>query len=460
MEINKKIFRAYDIRGIVDQDLTEENTYYLGKAIGTLFHRKNLGKDLVISNDDRLSADKIMQALTKGLMETGINVIYGGKATSPMLYYAICHLKKSGGISITASHNPKDYNGFKINKANAVPITQTEIQELYNLINSEDFYIPEEKGTLENFDIYSIYKNNFTNTFQFKKKVKVVIDCANGVAGRYYPEIFEALNAEVIKLYCEPDGNFPNHEPDPSHPKNCTKLIEEVLKHEADFGLSFDGDGDRVGVVDNQGQYINCDIVLLLIAMNALKKKPNSKIICDIKCSSILDEVIPEHKGTLIRGKTGHTFIKKLIKDEKALLGGESSGHMFFTENCFGYDDACLAGIHILEILTNSQSTLSELVSKIPKRFNTPEIKVKCPDEEKFKVMEKIKSYYTEREKCSTIDGVKVFFNKDDWALLRCSNTTPYISMRFESNKENNLKDIQEKVFEHLETYQEIKRNN
>lgn len=467
--LNPHIFRAYDIRGIADQDLTEETMYLIGKATGTYFKKElHFAKvpHLVIGRDNRLSGEKLQRAFIQGLLETDCSVTNIGLSTTPLIYYAACAFDFDGGINITASHNPKEYNGVKIVKKKAISTTPKELQYIRELAEQESKKLEMEKteniGVLkeDTHSMFDHYMSFITSHTHLQKPPKIVIDAGNGITGIFAPKIFRALGANVIELYCELDGNFPNHEADPAKEENLGDLKREALKQKADLGIAFDGDGDRVGIVDNRGKFYNADLLLILFARDILSRNKGAKVVFDVKCSRLLENEIKTNNGIAIMSKTGHTFIEKAMKEHNALLAGEASGHMFFAENYYGFDDGIYAAVQIIRILDQHQKSLKELLSDLPITFTTPEIKVNCPDDKKFEIMEDIVKFFRQRYPSIEIDGIRMNFNDTDWAAIRCSNTGPHITMRFEAQTEENLTNMQKVVFAKLKEYQEISLAN
>jgi phosphomannomutase/phosphoglucomutase len=447
--MNPLIFREYDIRGIVDKDLTEDMVEQIGRAYGT-FIQKVQGPEVVIGRDVRLSSEAFSKALTKGITATGCNVLDVGVVPTPVLYFSIIHYEKSGGVMITGSHNPIEYNGFKLCQGIS-SIYGREIQELRALIEGNKFVSG--TGTVDTKNPIPAYLETIAGRVKVEKPLKVVVDAGNGTGGKLAPELFRRLGCTVIELYCEPDGRFPNHLPDPTVPEFLTDLIRTVKQEKADLGVGLDGDADRIGAIDNKGNIIWGDILLALYAREILKEG-NRKIVFDVKCSQGLIEDIEAHGGTPVMWKTGHSLIKKKMKENGAPLAGEMSGHMFFADNYYGYDDAIFAGARLLELLSKTEKSLHELASEIPKYVATPEIRVDCNDETKFSVVEKVKKHFKKEYTTIDIDGVRILF-PDGWGLVRASNTQPVIVVRFEAKTEARLAEIKNTVMEKLESIQD-----
>lgn len=439
--IDTTIFRAYDIRGIVDKTLTIEAVEAVGKAVASIVQRSD-GNELIIGRDGRLSSPKLFDALVKGIMSTGCHVIDIGVVTTPLLYFATNILEAHSGIMITGSHNPPDYNGLKV-VVDGMTLTSDGIQEIGRCIELRDYV--EGEGTIRETDVISSYVDRICQDVHINRPLKVVLDCGNGVAGVIAGQLFRALGCDVEELFCEVDGTFPNHYPDPSEVKNLEDLTRAVVDHQADVGLAFDGDADRLGVVTNKGKIIFSDRVLMLLAADVLTREPGATIVYDVKCTHFLKPVISERGGKPIMVKTGHSNVKKAIIDLHAALGGELSGHIFFKERWYGFDDAVYSGARLVEILGKQKLlTLDDLFHEFPDSVNTPELKLPISDEEKFKFMDEFKSTAKfENANIITIDGLRVEF-KDGWGLLRPSNTTPNLILRFEANDEKSLKRIQD----------------
>jgi phosphomannomutase/phosphoglucomutase len=446
--VSKSIFKAYDIRGIVNEDLTIETVVLIGKAIGSeSIDRGERG--IVVGRDGRTSGPDLMNALVEGIKSTGCHVVKIGMIPTPVLYYATYSKGASSGVMITGSHNPPNYNGFKMMIAGET-LSGERILNLYERINYQNFH--QGQGTSTTIDIQEDYLNRVTSDISIKRPLKIVVDCGNGVAGHLAPKLFEALGCEVVKLFCHIDGNFPNHHPDPSKLENLNDLIAEIKAEKADLGLAFDGDGDRLGVIDEKGNVIWADRQMILFSRDVIHRNPGAKIVFDVKCSSLLSKDISNQGGKPILSRTGHSFIKAKIKEESALLGGEMSGHIFFKERWYGFDDALYAGARLLEILSSRNESCSEIFSALPDSFNTPEINIHFDKQgDQFDAMEKLKKTANFNEGVlTTIDGIRLDY-EDCWGLVRPSNTTPCLVLRFEAETEVSLKRIMEEFREWLE---------
>lgn len=441
MKINPQIFREYDIRGIVDKDLTQEIMRRLGQGFGT--YMRNLGyHDLVVGRDGRLSSKSLSEALIQGLISTGCHVVDIQVCPTPVYYFSIFHLNKEGGVMVTGSHNPPEFNGLKVSVGKST-IFGEEIQNLRRLIEKGEFILG--RGNLSQTEVISAYQNYIKKNIHIKRKIKVVIDGGNGTAGVVAGPLLRELGCEVEELYCEIDGQFPNHFPDPTIPENLKDLINRVMEVRADLGIGYDGDGDRIGVVDDQGNIIWGDQLMILFARDILKEKKGATFVGEVKCSQNLFTEIERHGGKAIMWKTGHSLIKEKIIEENAVLGGEMSGHLFFADRYFGYDDAIYASCRLIELLSKTEEGLSRLLLDVPKVFNTPEIRVDCPDEIKFQVVQKVKEEFKKDYPTIEVDGVRIQF-EDGWGLVRASNTQPVLVLRFEALTENRLKEMKKLV--------------
>ena len=459
-----RIFRQYDIRGIYGKDLTEEVAFLIGKAFISLI-KKETGKTpkkISVGRDVRKSSKSLRDALVRGITESGTNVVDLGVCPTPLQYFSLFRLSVEGGIMITGSHNPPEFNGFKLSIGKDT-IYAEKITELKKIIETGKFIENKKAGSIENHDIITDYINFMLERFPSFKGIKLVIDSGNGTAGIVAPEIFKRLGAEVIELYSEPDGNFPNHHPDPVVMENIKQLQEMVVREKANFGIGFDGDADRIGVVDEQGTPVWGDKLLIIFSKDILKEHPEAKILGEVKCSQIMYEEIKKSGGIPIMWKTGHSLIKNKMKEEGALLAGEMSGHIFFKDKYFGYDDAIYASLRLTEIIKKAGKPygIKKLLQGLKQMYSTPEIRIKCPDEKKFQVVEIIKEHFKNFD-CNFIDGARINFNitkrfseakqegAKGWALIRASNTQPALVLRFEAETEDDLKYIQSTVNEKI----------
>jgi len=442
MKINPYVFREYDIRGVVEKDFPKDFVINLGKALGTYYRRNNASK-ISLGRDCRLSSPSLRDWLLEGLMSAGCEVMDTGLGPTPLLYFSLFHLSVEGGVMITGSHNPPDNNGFKLCLGKST-IYGEEIQKIREILEKEDFI--EGHGSVRGVDIKEAYKEEVLKRIKAgKKRLKVVVDSGNGTGGILGPDIYRAMGMEVIELYCEPDGTFPNHHPDPTEDKNMKDIIDKVKETGADVGIAFDGDTDRIGAVNERGDIIRGDQLMILFSREILKEEPGATFIGEVKCSQTLYDDIEKHGGKGIMWKVGHSLIKKKLKEEGAALAGEMSGHIFFAHRYFGYDDAIYSGARVLEILSNTDETLSELLSEVPHTVNTPELRYPCPDELKVEVVKKVVAHFQKDYRVVDIDGARVIF-PTGWGLVRSSNTQPVIVMRFEAESEEELDKIRKTV--------------
>ncbi|MCS7278787.1 MAG: phosphomannomutase/phosphoglucomutase [Thermodesulfobacteriaceae bacterium] len=448
MKVSPYIFREYDIRGKVGVDFTPEVVKEIGRAYGTLVRRKG-GKKVACGRDGRLSSPLLQQNLIEGILETGIDVVEIGMCPTPVMYFSLFTLEGlDGGIQVTGSHNPPEFNGLKICIGKDTLFGE-QIQEIRKIIEKEDYEKGE--GCLDQKEILSSYIEYVSQNIKLKRSLKVALDPGNGVCALTAPEIFKRLGCEVECLFCEIDGNFPHHFPDPVVPENLRFLKERVLSKGYEVGFGYDGDGDRLGVIDEKGNIIWGDELLVIFAKELLKKHPQAKIIGEVKCSRILYESIAKFGGIPIMWKTGHSLIKNKMKEEKAILAGEMSGHIFFGDRWFGFDDGVYASLRLSEILSESDKPLSAYLEELPKMYSTPEIRKECPDEIKFQVVNKlVQTFKKEGLQVIEVDGARIEF-KEGWALVRASNTQPVLVLRFEAENEAFLKELQDRVYSTLE---------
>ena len=449
MKIPSSIFKAYDIRGIVETELTPEIVKLIGRAVGSESIEKG-ERGVVVGRDGRLTGPELSEALISGLIESGCHVVNIGMVPSPVVYFATHTKAATSGVMITGSHNPAEYNGLKIMIAGET-LSAEKIQSLYTRILENDFKTG--SGTSTSINIDQDYINTIKSDINLEKELNIVIDCGNGVAGNIAPQLFEALGVKLSKLFCLVDGRFPNHHPDPSKPKNLEDLIQEVIETKSDLGLAFDGDGDRLGLIDNKGKIIWADQQMMLYAKDVLSRNKGAKIIFDVKCTSLLPKVISDNGGEPIMSRTGHSFIKKKLKETKAALAGEMSGHIFFKERWYGFDDALYTAARLLEIVSKSNKSCSELFDEFPVNLSTPEININFDKHgQQFEAMDSLSSHIDfPGANINTIDGVRVDY-EDCWGLVRPSNTTPCLVLRFEAKDNTALIDIQEKFKKWLES--------
>ncbi|HXX58158.1 MAG TPA: phosphomannomutase/phosphoglucomutase [Thermodesulfovibrionales bacterium] len=443
--IDPHIFREYDIRGVWGRDLTEESVDAIGRALA-VFLGKRFSKEkitITVGRDVRLSSQAVFSSLAKGLLASGVDVIDIGVCPTPLQYFSLHRLPVDGGVMITGSHNPPEFNGLKLS-AGRETLYGESIQEIRRLVEKGEAV--QGSGGMQGHDIIAEYLSYVKGLFGNLQGVKVVVDAGNGTGGLVAPALLRALGCKVIELYCEPDGRFPNHHPDPVVPENIKDLSERVKAEKAHIGIGYDGDSDRLGVVDEEGETLWGDKLLILFARDILEKNPGATVIGEVKCSQTLFDEIRMRGGNPIMGKVGHSLIKSRMRETGALLAGEMSGHLFFADRYFGYDDAIYASLRLVEILSRKGEPYSirALLSDVPLTVSTPEIRFPCPDEMKFRVIEKAKASFAD---CPLIDidGIRIQF-PDGWGLVRASNTQPVLVMRFEAKDANSLKRIREFV--------------
>jgi len=440
--MNSNIFREYDIRGIVGEHLTDETVAILGKAIGTFFHQ-NGAKRIAIGYDARVSSPRFCELLTKGFNETGCDAVLIGRVPTPVLYHTVFTKEVDGGVMITGSHNPPDHNGFKICLGKQT-LFGSQIQEIMEIAFSGEFTSGE--GKIEEIEVLEDYEKDILSKISLgTRKLKAVVDGGNGMGGVTGVPVYEKLGVELVKLFTEPDSNFPNHHPDPTVTENLQDCIKAVKETNADLGIAFDGDGDRIGVVDETGRIIWGDELMVLLSREILKENQGATIIAEVKCSQNLFNDIEKRGGNPIMWKAGHSLIKAKMKETHAALAGEMSGHIFFADKFYGFDDATYAGARVLEILSKTDLKLSELLADLSETFSTPELRVDCADERKFEIVAKIAEEFAKTNEVITIDGARILF-KNGWGLVRASNTQAILVLRFEADSEENLSKIRETV--------------
>ena len=440
--MNENIFREYDIRGVVGQDLTDETVATLGKAIGTFF-QQNGAKRIAVGYDARESGTRFRDLLVKGFNETGCDAVLIGRVPTPVLYHTVFTKDVDGGVMITGSHNPPEYNGFKICLGKQT-LFGSQIQEIKEIALSGKFSNGD--GSNENLEVLADYERDILSKINLGgRKLKAVVDGGNGMGGVTGVPVYEKLGIELVKLFTEPDSNFPNHHPDPTVTENLQDMIKAVKENGADLGIAFDGDGDRIGIVDENGRIIWGDELMILLSREILKENRGATIIAEVKCSNNLFDDIEKHGGKPIMWKAGHSIIKSKMKETNAALAGEMSGHIFFADRFYGFDDATYAGARVLEILSKTDKSLSELLSDLPETFSTPELRIDCSDEAKFEIVQKIADEFAETNEVITIDGARILF-ENGWGLVRASNTQAILVLRFEADSEENLKKIREIV--------------
>ena len=439
-EVNPSLFRAYDIRGVVDRDLTVDAARLIGQAFGSAAREQGISR-VVVGRDGRLSGPRLATALNRGLQAAGIEVIDIGQVPTPVVYFAAYALETATGIAITGSHNPPDYNGLKL-VLNGKALYGEDIQHLRMRIEKNQLISSE--GSYRFESVSSHYLQRIIGDIKLARPLRIAIDCGNGVAGKLAPELLRRLGCEVVPLYCEIDGSFPNHHPNPSDPENLSDLISLVRSQDLDLGLAFDGDGDRLGVVDNQGRIIWADRQMMLFAADVLQRNPGATILFDIKCSRHLAEYIKEHGGQPVMWKTGHSLVKAKMRETGALLGGEMSGHIFFQERWYGFDDALYAAARLLEILSHDSRPPILVFADLPDSINTPELNVYFDSEQAQ--LDFMRHFLEQADfgkaQLTLIDGLRADYPAG-WGLVRPSNTTPSLVIRFEADNETSLNEIQ-----------------
>ncbi len=451
-QLEAGIFRAYDIRGVVGRELTPQVAAWIGQAIGSVMAEQGLD-DIVVGRDGRLSGPELVGGLIEGLRKAGRNVIDVGMVPTPVVYFAAYHLRAGSGVAVTGSHNPPDYNGFKI-VVGGETLSGAAILDLYTRIREGRLLEADSTGSLHQQPVDEDYIRRIADDVQLERPLKVVVDAGNGVAGDIAPRLLEAIGAEAIPLYCDVDGTFPNHHPDPSEPDNLQDLIQMVKRFDADLGLAFDGDGDRLGVVTKEGQIIFPDRLLMLFAADVLQRNPGALVIYDVKCTGKLSDYILRHGGSPMMWKTGHSLIKSKMRETEAELAGEMSGHFFFKERWYGFDDGLYSAARLLEILAGRLETPSEVLSELPDAVSTPELKVPVQDDPHVLVAQFARAAQVEDSpfagaRLTTIDGLRADWN-DGWGLLRASNTTPVLVLRFEADTQEALDRIRDLYREQL----------
>ena len=439
--MNTYIFREYDIRGLVKEDLDHQTVSSIGKAFGTFIARKG-GSRVAVGHDVRESSPELSECLIEGIRSTGVSVADMGLVPTPVHSFSIIHYQTDGGLMVTGSHNPREYNGFKMSYKTQ-SIYGNDIRKIRTMIESGDF--KKGDGDLENLDPIPAYMDTLLSRIKSDKPLRVVLDAGNGCASEIAPELFRRLGCEVIPLFCEYDGTFPNHLADPTIPDYMRDLKKKVLKKNADLGIGYDGDADRIGAIDEKGNLLWGDQLMAIFSRDLLSRHPGSPIVFDVKCSQALIEDIEAHGGIPQMWKTGHSLIKARMKELNAPLGGEMSGHIFFSDDYYGFDDAIYASLRLYRLLAASDKPLSEHIETIPKYISTPEIRMDCPDEEKFELVQRLSEAFSKEYDTITIDGVRILF-EGGWALIRASNTQPTLVLRFEAKTIQRLVELKDIV--------------
>jgi phosphomannomutase/phosphoglucomutase len=440
--LHPEIFREYDIRGIADKELLDPDVEQLGRALATYLIRHGSSRDLCLAHDCRLSSPRLHDAVLNGFLAAGGRVLDIGTVPTPVLYYSAIHFQASGAVMITGSHNPPEYNGFKT-VCGPSTLYGAAIQEIRKMIHTGDF--ESGSGSVEKVDAVTPYVDEITSQFRFSRKVKVAFDAGNGTAGPVLRRMIHKLNIDAIELHFEMDGNFPNHHPDPTVLSNLVDLRRAVKEHGTELGIAFDGDTDRIGALDEKGLVVYGDMLMLIFGREILSRKPGSTFIGEVKCSQLMYDKLAELGGKPIMYKTGHSLIKAKMREEHAELAGEMSGHMFFADRYYGYDDALYAACRLIEIVATSGKPLSYQLEGIPKMVSTPELRVDCPDDLKFQVMERVNSIVRQHHRVVDVDGVRVPFERG-WGLVRASNTQPVLVMRFEADSDELLKKYRQEI--------------
>jgi len=449
-KLPEHIFREYDIRGVTGTELTEEAVELIGRAFARYLKGKRKHNCVVVGRDGRLTSRAFAHAVIDGLTASGVNVIDIGEVPTGMTYFGLATLDVDGSIQITGSHNPKEYNGLKLG-VGPTTIHGKEIQKIRAIIQNEDFIEGKKPVTITRMDLMAKYHSAIARRIKLKRKLKVVVDAGNGVGGKVAVPLYEKLGCEVIPLYCDVDGTFPNHHPDPTIGSSLKKMISVVKKEKADLGIGFDGDADRIGAVDEQGQIIPGDMLLLLFARSVLEDKPGATVVGEVKCSRVLYSDIEEHGGEAIMWKAGHSLIKDAMIRHGALLGGEMSGHIFFKHKWYGFDCAVYAGARLLELVAAKRKPLSAHLAGLPKMYATEEMRIPTTDSRKWKIVEKATKYFQDQGlEVNTIDGARIEF-EDGWGLLRVSNTSPQLVMRAEAESAKRLREIKQLIEKKIE---------
>ncbi len=454
ISLNPQIFREYDIRGVVDRDLTPEGVRLLGQGLGTHLGGAR-GAHIALGRDNRLSSPAYYAALREGLCASGCQVVGVGMGPTPCLSFATHHLDVAGGVQITGSHNPPEFNGFKVTRGHEA-IHGDEIQEIRRIIEEGRIHTSGRPGAFEETQVHPAYIDRVSRDLALARPLKMVLDAGNGVAGPVAAKALRAIGAEVVELFCEPDGTFPNHHPDPTIPENLDSLIAKVKETGAEAGIALDGDGDRIGAVDSTGRIVWGDELLILYAEPILSRLPGETIVFDVKCSSRLSEAVVRFGGRPFMSPTGHSLVRANLVKENAPLGGELSGHIFFADGYLGYDDAIYAAARLLHLIASGGASFAEKMREIPPSIATPELRIECTDEEKFEIVETLRGHFRKRYETNEVDGVRISFEKG-WGLVRASNTQPVIVCRFEADDEASLKAYREEVFAALGEFPSVK---
>lgn len=476
MKVAPSIFRLYDIRGIAGEkfeqkvideyekwygkftgiNITPEVAVAIGKGYGTLIAKRG-GKKVIVGHEIRPYGEELKLQFIEGIRSTGIDVDDAGVSLTPIIYFSTAYYGYDGGVNVTGSHNVYFFNGFKTMAKDVYPIYGEELQEMRKIIEDETWTIGKKQGRYDKMNVIEDYTKYLLEHNKLGRKLKIVLDCGNGSAGSFAPKIFRDLGCEVVDLYTEPDSSFPNHVPDPEDPFMMMDLQEKVLEEKADLGIGLDADGDRCGVVDEKGKFVYADRTMLLLSKDILSRNPGKKILYDVKCTRLMEELIPTFGGVPLMHITGHAPIKQTMrKDESVIFGGEVSGHFYFAEDYFRIDDGVYSAAKIMTLLSKQEKTFSELIDKFPKTVMTPEMKLPCEDQVKFKIVEELTKYFSKNYETITIDGSRIKFSDTSWGLIRASNTSPYLTTRVEADTEEEVIRIKNLMADELEKHPEI----
>ncbi len=456
MFMQKEIFRAYDIRGTYPDQLNKNSARDIGKAFASfLIKNKSIKKPrIALGQDCRNHSIELYDGFLDGLLSSGCEVINLGVTPSPYVYFVVTEGKFDAGCNITASHNSKEYNGFKLMTANAHAVFGEDIQKIYQIIENKDFI--NGNGSVKTADYVDFYLKKLKSMFSYERPLKIVVDTGNGVAGKLYPKVIKMFGHEVIELYTEFDGDFPNHEADPIVENNMEDLKKKVLEEKADFGLGFDGDGDRIGFITEKGEFINADKLLMLLSLDVLARHPNGKLVFTVSNSQALFDLVKLNSGEAIMCKVGHSYVENAMTKHKAILGGEQSGHFFLSEDYYPYDDALVAACRILKIASDTDLPISQLFDDLPNTFSLPEIRPYCADTVKFDLLHKITQHFENLYSNTKMDGIRIDFGEGAWCGIRVSNTSPRLSIIMEAKSKPNLERIQKITMDELKKYPEI----
>jgi len=454
MKVNPNMFRPADIRGRISKgELNLDSVELVAKAYGTFLRKRGIDK-VVVGYDSRPSSKSFNEAVVEGLLSTGCNVIELGMLLTPIVYWAQYHLQSEGAVMITGSHNPPEWNGFKLAKGYSYTISGEEVQEIRRII--EDAAFDKGRGSYQEEPVVEAYFQDTLSRSQISKSLKLIVDCGNGTAGAFAPNLLARTGCDVVELYCDIDPSFPHHFPDPAIVEHNRDLIERVRQDKADLGLSFDGDGDRLGVIDDQGNTVWADQLLVVWSREIIQSQPGAKIVFDVKCSQVLADEIKRAGGVPVMWRTGNSFIKQKCKEVNAPLGGEMSGHLFFADRYYGFDDSLYSALRLLETLSRHDKALSEVLADIPHYYSTPEIRVDCPDEDKFSVVNKlVQEFKADGYKVFDLDGARVSFD-EGWGLVRASSNLPVLTLRFEAKTKEKLNDYMDLFRRKLSAFSEV----